>query len=159
MCTARLPVVDWTDAPADLNGLARFVERRNLVSARVPSHFQRSLPILVQLLVLIISECNIDVFYPEGSVACNCGYNLQLGQNINVNTAQNAVSGTPKLRDIEQPAVCMCPAHGNQHTWIWSQKLGRQPVGLQPLACWGCGFESHRGHGCLSVLWVLCVFR
>ena len=25
--------------PADLNGLVRFAERRNLVSARVPSHF------------------------------------------------------------------------------------------------------------------------
>ena len=29
--------------PADLNGLARFAERRILVSARVPSHFKRSL--------------------------------------------------------------------------------------------------------------------
>jgi hypothetical protein len=29
---------------ADLNGLVRFAERRNLVSARVPSHFKRSLP-------------------------------------------------------------------------------------------------------------------
>ena len=38
MRTPRLPVVDWTDAPADLNGLVRFAERRNLVSARVPSH-------------------------------------------------------------------------------------------------------------------------
>ena len=45
MCTARLPVVDWTDAPADLNGLVRFAERRNLVSARVPSRFKRSLPL------------------------------------------------------------------------------------------------------------------
>ena len=27
------------DAPADLNGLVRFAERRNLVSARVQSHF------------------------------------------------------------------------------------------------------------------------
>ena len=43
MCTPRLPVVDWTDAPADLNGLVRFAERRNLVSARVPSHFKPSL--------------------------------------------------------------------------------------------------------------------
>jgi hypothetical protein len=43
LCTPRLPVVDWTDAPADLNGLVRFAERRNLVSARVPSHFTRSL--------------------------------------------------------------------------------------------------------------------
>ena len=44
MRTPRLPVVDWTDSPADLNGLVRFAERRNLVSARVPSHFKRSLP-------------------------------------------------------------------------------------------------------------------
>ena len=40
MCTPRLPVVD---APAELNGLVRFAERRNLVSVRVPSHFKRSL--------------------------------------------------------------------------------------------------------------------
>jgi len=33
-----------TDAPADLNGLVRFAERRNLVSARVPSHFNWPLP-------------------------------------------------------------------------------------------------------------------
>ena len=38
MHTPRLPVVDWTDVPADLNGLVRFVQRRNLISARVPSH-------------------------------------------------------------------------------------------------------------------------
>ena len=44
MRTPRLPAVDWTDARADLNGLVRFAERRNLVSARVPSHFKRSLP-------------------------------------------------------------------------------------------------------------------
>ena len=30
--------------PADLNGLVRFAEGQNLVSARVPSHFKRSLP-------------------------------------------------------------------------------------------------------------------
>jgi hypothetical protein len=43
MHTPRLPVVDRTDAPADLNGLVRFARRQNLVSARVPSHFKRSL--------------------------------------------------------------------------------------------------------------------
>ena len=43
MRTPRLPAVDWTDAPADLNGLVRFGERRNLVPARVPSRFKRSL--------------------------------------------------------------------------------------------------------------------
>ena len=36
-------IVERTDAPADLNGLVCFAERRNLVSARVPSHFKRSL--------------------------------------------------------------------------------------------------------------------
>ena len=34
--------LNWR-APADLNGLVRFAERRNLVPARVPSHFKRSL--------------------------------------------------------------------------------------------------------------------
>jgi hypothetical protein len=38
MRTPRLPVVDWIDAPTDLNGLVSFVERRNLFSARVPSY-------------------------------------------------------------------------------------------------------------------------
>jgi len=44
MRTPRLPAVDWNDASADLNGLIRFAERRNVVSARVPSRFKRSLP-------------------------------------------------------------------------------------------------------------------
>ena len=43
MRTPWLPAVDCTDVPADLNGIERFAERRNLVSARVPSHFKRSL--------------------------------------------------------------------------------------------------------------------
>ena len=47
MRTPRLLVVDWTDAPADSYGLVRFAERRNLVSVRVPSHFNWPLPVLV----------------------------------------------------------------------------------------------------------------
>jgi hypothetical protein len=27
---------------------------------------------------------------------------------------------------------------------------------LQPLASWDCGFQSRRGHGCLSVVSVVC---
>jgi len=42
MSTSLLPVVDRIVSPADLNGLVRFAERRNLVSAHVPSHFKRS---------------------------------------------------------------------------------------------------------------------
>ena len=48
MRTSRLPVVDWTDAPADLNGFVRFAERRNLVSARVPTHFNWSLNVTIR---------------------------------------------------------------------------------------------------------------
>jgi hypothetical protein len=29
-------------------------------------------------------------------------------------------------------------------------------VGLPPLACWDCGFEYRRMHGCLYVLSVVC---
>jgi len=29
-------------------------------------------------------------------------------------------------------------------------------VGLRPLACWDCGLDSSRRHGCLSVVSVMC---
>ena len=32
-------------------------------------------------------------------------------------------------------------------------------VGLRPLACWDCGFQSRRRHGCLSLVSVVCVVR
>jgi hypothetical protein len=35
-------------------------------------------------------------------------------------------------------------------------KLLVKGVGLQPFACWDRGFESHPGHGCLSVVSVVC---
>jgi hypothetical protein len=47
MRTPRLPVVDRTDAPADLNGFVRFAERQNLVSARVPSRFKCTILLLL----------------------------------------------------------------------------------------------------------------
>ena len=43
MGTPRLPVVDWTDSPAVLNGLVHFPEKPNLISARVSSRFKRAL--------------------------------------------------------------------------------------------------------------------
>ena len=57
--TPRLPAVDWTDAPADLYGLVRFAERRNLVSARVPSLFKRSLAV-VEWLQVLNSVCFVN---------------------------------------------------------------------------------------------------
>jgi hypothetical protein len=29
-------------------------------------------------------------------------------------------------------------------------------AGLRPLACWDCRLESRRGHGCLSIVNVVC---
>ena len=49
MPTPRLPAVDWTDTPIDLNGLVRFRERRNLVSARVPSCSARATQIFCHI--------------------------------------------------------------------------------------------------------------
>ena len=48
MLTPRLPAVDRTDAPADLNGLLRLGERRKLVSARVPSCSARAIHLRLQ---------------------------------------------------------------------------------------------------------------
>ena len=44
MRTPRLPAADWTDSPADLNGLVCLGARQNVVSARVPSGSSRALP-------------------------------------------------------------------------------------------------------------------
>ena len=62
MRTPRLPVVDWTDAPADLNGLVRFAERQNLVSARVPSHFKRSLVVVAAAAVAVVNIQDVTNF-------------------------------------------------------------------------------------------------
>jgi hypothetical protein len=37
----------------------------------------------------------------------------------------------------------------------WPSGLRRES--LRPLTCWECGFESSRGHGCLSVVGVVCL--
>jgi len=62
MRTPRLPVFDWTDAPADLNGLVLFDERQNLVSARVPSHFKRSLQEKKVVMLLMVEKLSALIF-------------------------------------------------------------------------------------------------
>ena len=64
MHTPRLLVVDWTDAPADLNGLVRFAERRNPVSARVKPHFNWP---LLQLYIWKFSIRAMRQFAPHKS--------------------------------------------------------------------------------------------
>ena len=63
MRTPRLPAVDWIDAPTDLNGLVCFGERRNLVSARVPSRSARAIPnelVLAAMLLRCIRENSVS---------------------------------------------------------------------------------------------------
>jgi hypothetical protein len=52
--------------PTDLNGLVPLAERRNLVSARVPSHFKRGLQFVVgyklSILQLVLCSTNICFF-------------------------------------------------------------------------------------------------
>ena len=52
--------LNWR-SPADLNGLVRFAERRNLVSARVPSHFNWALRALMPLFTAPRNGKNVRV--------------------------------------------------------------------------------------------------
>ena len=80
MLTPRMPVVDWTDAPADLNGLVHFAERRNVVSARVPSHFKRSLPNTGRMVGLhrwsSLLSGSEEYTMPSGTYVCSSVVNL-----------------------------------------------------------------------------------
>ena len=58
MRTPRLPAVDWTDSPSDLNGLVCLGERQNVVSARVPSGSARA---LIQYFILY-TVLNVSTF-------------------------------------------------------------------------------------------------
>ena len=65
MRTTRMPAVDWTDTPTNLNGLVRFGERRNLVSVRVPSHSARAIHVCVTMWpwgnkLWLLSGCGFD---------------------------------------------------------------------------------------------------
>ena len=73
--TSRLSVVDWTDAPADLNGLVRFAERRNLVSAHVPSRFKRSL----QRQQYHLSACSCWPRWTDAGSRCTQRSDIQVG--------------------------------------------------------------------------------
>ena len=78
--TPRLPVVDWTDSPAHLNGLVHFSERPNLVSARVPSRFKRAVPQQygTNLLYNACKRCYVlehetSIRYGRAILTDNCG--------------------------------------------------------------------------------------
>ena len=60
--TPRLPAVDCTIPSASLNGLVRFAERPNLVSARVPSRFKRAL--ITSLSCNVLLQSSTDDYNP-----------------------------------------------------------------------------------------------
>ena len=99
MRTPRLPVVDWTDAHADLNGLFRFAERRNPVSARVPSHIKRSLLTTCNRFSALVCCCQCPRCTLT-SILCNatgCCIQLHVRQAVMLlGAVSNYTSGKPK---------------------------------------------------------------
>jgi len=71
---------------------------------------------------------------------------------------QRRVPRGMKISSIERHPQPVANVRYNSLTVISGALYG---VGLRPLASRGCGFESHRGHGCLSLslLSMLCVIR
>jgi hypothetical protein len=64
MRTPRLPVVDWTYASADLNGLVRFAERQNLVLGPCAITFQKQSTFNPILTVVAQTQKNVGVHMP-----------------------------------------------------------------------------------------------
>ena len=98
MRTSRLPVVDWTDAPADLNGLVRFAERWNLVSARVPSHFKRSLH-TKQSSSQVALQLYLHFLFLYGWLHFEISNNMQVSTYWNVRTATSGHATMRKVLD------------------------------------------------------------
>ena len=75
MRTPRLPAVDWTDSPADLNGIVYLGERWNVVSVRVPSGSARALlHVYRNSYYLNCKETSFAAVYPcfQGYVPVSC---------------------------------------------------------------------------------------
>jgi len=50
----------------------------------------------------------------------------------------------------------ICEVTENLACTLYEGGWAVQGLGLRPLACWDCGFKSPWGHGCLSVVSVVC---
>ena len=108
MRTPRLSVVDWTDDPADLNGLVRFAEWRNLVSARVPSHFKRSLHHTALVQGCGTPRCLSTNFTPGlhyDAISHICIYMLK---DLELRFTRLVVTGYNYMGSVLQGAVFLC---------------------------------------------------
>ena len=89
MRTHRLPAADWTEPHADLNGLVRFAERPNLVSARVPSRFERALLPLMRTLRL---NWLVRLAQRRNLVSANVSSHFKRSLRLNVGRASGEAS-------------------------------------------------------------------
>ena len=110
MRTPRLPVVDLTEAPADLNGLACFAERSHLFSAHVPSHFKRSLCITSsqnlsysRFLKLVLYDCSDEGVDRLQSVYLQWSTQIHKREHSRTEWDSNSLSRSPSCRTQEKP--------------------------------------------------------
>jgi len=85
------------------------------------------------------------------AVSCLCHLIFDRGQSL-VTAYLNADQVIPGSNP--SPLTFLLVSHNNNSiltNLLFCGPSGRavQGVGLRPLACWDCWFESHRGHGCL----------
>jgi hypothetical protein len=74
-------------------------------------------------------------------------------------TPKFCVGWFSKLLTIGYPVHTLARKGLRYFIVVWSSTThsrSQWPRGLLPLACWDCGFESQRGHGCLSFVSVVC---
>ena len=112
MRTPRLPVVDWTDAPADLNGLVRFAARRNMVFAPVPSHFNWAVPFNHTTWRLKKKSCrNLGTYYEFCAWSCK--------------------------KDISRvcPSVCIFPHYSTERLLAWWYSCLEKEITTPHLSC------------------------
>jgi len=109
------PVVDWTDALADLNGLAHFAERRNLISARVSSHFKRSLPYNLGTYTIFAYKTE---WKPVDILMDTDGYwfqanstTLRLSSNLHENNYSNVNKGPTRCNSMQTFIHCHVTLH------------------------------------------------
>ena len=109
MRTPRLPAADWTDNPADINGLVHFAGKPNLFYARVPS---RSVSALQS--VKVKNEWSFTSTYPV------CLHTLLLQLFLH------------HLQSFTVYYICKCLCHGSGHySWTCHQRdLGSIPGSL-----------------------------
>ena len=75
--TPWLPVVDWTDAPADVNGLVRFAERRNLgfctcaITFQLAStYFVGGAPRALSVVMVMHTVCDVKILLSLCELTC-----------------------------------------------------------------------------------------